>query len=88
MEPFFYRGDLLSLHHNKNKEIELGEIVVFTFNGRDIPIVHRVLEVHRPFLNNSNHDVKILTKGDNNSVNDRGLYLPVLFLVSYTIHFG
>ena len=75
MEPFYYRGDLLSLHHNREKDVELGEVVVFSLDGREIPIVHRVLEVHRPFLNNSNYDVKILTKGDNNQVNDRGLYL-------------
>ncbi len=79
MEPFYYRGDLLSLHHNREKDVELGEVVVFSLDGRDIPIVHRVLEVHRPFLNNTNYDVKILTKGDNNQVNDRGLYLPVEF---------
>ena len=49
----------------------MGEIVVFKIDGRDIPIVHRVLKVHeRP-----NGDADMLTKGDNNSVDDRGLYV-------------
>mmetsp|Transcript_31244 Transcript_31244/g.87619 ORF Transcript_31244/g.87619 Transcript_31244/m.87619 type:complete len:185 (+) Transcript_31244:294-848(+) len=74
MEPSFYRGDLLSLHHDRNRDVEVGEIVVFSLGGRDIPIVHRVLEVHRPFVNNTNFNSKILTKGDNNPVHDRGLY--------------
>ena len=38
--------------------------------GRDIPIVHRVLKVHEK----DDGDVDLLTKGDNNKVDDRGLY--------------
>ena len=41
--------------------------------GRDIPIVHRILEVHEPVGSAS---ARILTKGDNNPVDDRGLYNP------------
>jgi signal peptidase len=52
--------------------IRVGEIVVFKIKGREIPIVHRVLKVHeRP--DGSSH---MLTKGDNNQVDDRGLYAP------------
>ena len=40
--------------------------------GRDIPIVHRVLKLHEK----EDGSVKFLTKGDNNSVDDRGLYAP------------
>ena len=40
--------------------------------GRDIPIVHRVLKLHEK----EDGTVKFLTKGDNNSVDDRGLYAP------------
>ena len=40
--------------------------------GRDIPIVHRVLKLHEK----EDGEVKFLTKGDNNSVDDRGLYAP------------
>jgi len=46
MEPAFYRGDLLFLTNYQEDEIRAGEIVVFKIEGRDIPIVHRVIKVH------------------------------------------
>ena len=49
---------------------KVGDIVVFKLAGRDIPIVHRVLKVHEK----DDGDVDLLTKGDNNKVDDRGLY--------------
>ncbi|KAK7327757.1 hypothetical protein VNO77_21848 [Canavalia gladiata] len=70
MEPGFQRGDILFLAMSKDP-IRAGEIVVFNIDGRDIPIVHRVIEVHQ------RKDIKetyILTKGDNNPVDDRVLY--------------
>jgi len=69
MEPAFQRGDLLFLYMS-DAPIRVGEIIVFKLEGRDIPIVHRVLKVHE------RHDgkVELLTKGDNNPVDDRGLY--------------
>uniref|UniRef100_A0A0B6XYQ6 Signal peptidase complex catalytic subunit SEC11 n=1 Tax=Arion vulgaris TaxID=1028688 RepID=A0A0B6XYQ6_9EUPU len=70
MEPAFHRGDLLLLTNYKDEPIRVGEIVVFKIEGRDIPIVHRVLKVHEK----EDGSVKFLTKGDNNSVDDRGLY--------------
>merc|ERR1719183_1058064 len=69
MEPAFQRGDILFLN-NDDDPIEVGEIVVFKIRDRDIPIVHRVLKVHRK----EDGHVSLLTKGDNNRVNDRGLY--------------
>ncbi|KAH9576827.1 hypothetical protein CY35_01G183800 [Sphagnum magellanicum] len=39
--------------------------------GRDIPIVHRVIMVHERAETN---EVEVLTKGDNNLRDDRGLY--------------
>lgn len=45
MEPGFYRGDILFLKMG-NAPISTGEIVVFNIEGRDIPIVHRVIKVH------------------------------------------
>ena len=45
MEPAFYRGDILFLYMGA-KPIRAGEVVVFDINGRDIPIVHRVIKVH------------------------------------------
>uniref|UniRef100_A0A914V4I9 Signal peptidase complex catalytic subunit SEC11 n=1 Tax=Plectus sambesii TaxID=2011161 RepID=A0A914V4I9_9BILA len=52
--------------------IRTGDITVFKIEGRDIPIVHRVIKVHEL----QNGTSKFLTKGDNNQVDDRGLYAP------------
>nr|CAG4636524.1 EOG090X0DWF [Eubosmina coregoni]SVE70068.1 EOG090X0DWF [Eubosmina coregoni] len=72
MEPAFHRGDLLFLTNPTEEPVRVGEIVVFKIEGRDIPIVHRVLKVHEK----ENGTTKFLTKGDNNRVDDRGLYAP------------
>jgi len=71
MEPAFQRGDILFLT-NHDDPIRAGEIVVFKIKDRDIPIVHRVMKVHEK----ANGTVEVLTKGDNNRVDDRGLYAP------------
>lgn len=42
MEPAFQRGDLLFLW-NRAKETRIGEVVVYSVKGKDIPIVHRVV---------------------------------------------
>ncbi|XP_072789794.1 signal peptidase complex catalytic subunit SEC11A isoform X2 [Taeniopygia guttata] len=88
MEPAFHRGDLLFLTNRIEDPIRVGEIVVFRIEGREIPIVHRVLKIHEkkgsgglstaqsiPDVGTlQNGDIKFLTKGDNNAVDDRGLY--------------
>ncbi|KAF8062680.1 Sec11c [Scenedesmus sp. PABB004] len=43
MEPGFQRGDILFLHMGA-APVRTGEIVVFNIDGRDIPIVHRVIK--------------------------------------------
>ncbi|XP_010153766.1 PREDICTED: signal peptidase complex catalytic subunit SEC11A isoform X2 [Eurypyga helias] len=50
MEPAFHRGDLLFLTNRIEDPIRVGEIVVFRIEGREIPIVHRVLKVHEKFV--------------------------------------
>ncbi|KAJ8452802.1 hypothetical protein Cgig2_014565 [Carnegiea gigantea] len=70
MEPGFKRGDILFLHMNKDP-IRTGEIVVFNIDGREIPIVHRVIKVHE---REDTGEVDVLTKGDNNYGDDRLLY--------------
>lgn len=50
MEPAFHRGDLLFLTNYQEDPIRVGEIVVFKVEGRDIPIVHRVLKLHERFV--------------------------------------
>eukprot|EP01036_Dinobryon_divergens_P028183 gene28183-37086_t len=71
MEPAFQRGDILFLT-NRDDPIRAGEIVVFKIKDRDIPIVHRVMKVHEK----EDGKIEVLTKGDNNRVDDRGLYAP------------
>ncbi|XP_062357348.1 signal peptidase complex catalytic subunit SEC11A isoform X4 [Cinclus cinclus] len=50
MEPAFHRGDLLFLTNRIEDPIRVGEIVVFRIEGREIPIVHRVLKIHEKFV--------------------------------------
>uniref|UniRef100_A0A914C9F9 Signal peptidase complex catalytic subunit SEC11 n=2 Tax=Acrobeloides nanus TaxID=290746 RepID=A0A914C9F9_9BILA len=73
MEPAFHRGDLLMLTMDRDDPIRAGDITVFKIEGRDIPIVHRVIKVHEK---SGKDDSKFLTKGDHNQVDDRGLYAP------------
>jgi signal peptidase len=68
MEPAFQRGDVLFLW-NRNEKSEVGDIVVYEIQQKPVPIVHRVLREHH----NSKKQL-LLTKGDNNPVDDLGLY--------------
>ncbi|KAE8268151.1 hypothetical protein A4X09_0g4203 [Tilletia walkeri] len=71
MEPAFYRGDLLFLSM-PTTPFRVGDITVYKVPGAEIPIVHRVLEVHdEP---GPGKDQLILTKGDNNDADDIALY--------------
>ena len=82
MEPAFYRGDLLFLTNPPHELYRTGDITVYKIPGATIPIVHRVLETHdvKP-TNSESADVEsqipkqlMLTKGDNNNVDDLALY--------------
>ncbi|EEQ82821.1 hypothetical protein NCER_100394 [Vairimorpha ceranae BRL01] len=64
MSPGFERGDILWL---RPKVFEVGDMTVFQVYKNTIPIVHRCI---KKFGN------KTLTKGDNNRVDDVGLYRP------------
>mmetsp|Transcript_110942 Transcript_110942/g.312779 ORF Transcript_110942/g.312779 Transcript_110942/m.312779 type:complete len:183 (-) Transcript_110942:183-731(-) len=70
MEPGFHRGDILFLTMLTEDPIVPGDVVVFQIEGRDIPIVHRAMNVHEK----PDGKISALTKGDNNQVDDRGLY--------------
>ena len=58
MEPGFYRGDILFLNLG-TAPIRVGEVVVFNIDGRDVPIVHRVVKVHE---RSPGGEIDILTK--------------------------
>lgn len=79
MEPAFYRGDLLFLSM-PNERLRVGDIPVYKMPNADIPIVHRVLEVHDIKGGEGSIDQLILTKGDNNDRDDLGLYDGPLWL--------
>jgi signal peptidase I len=74
MEPVFHRGDILLLN-NRKKAIEIGDVVVYNVNGRDIPIVHRVIKQHWTDKHSKGVEKQyLLTKGDNNPYDDVPLY--------------
>ncbi|KAI8060229.1 hypothetical protein BC940DRAFT_312538 [Gongronella butleri] len=71
MEPGFHRGDLLVLSMPRNEPIQINDICVFKLPKRDVPIVHRVIKIHNETKTGKQF---LLTKGDNNPTDDRGLY--------------
>jgi len=58
MSPFFWRGDILIVKGVGEQELKIGDVIVFSVPGRQIPIVHRLVEV--------NQDTTYQTKGDAN----------------------
>ncbi|KAJ7628622.1 putative signal peptidase [Roridomyces roridus] len=73
MEPAFYRGDLIFLTNPASERYHIGDITVYKVPSQDIPIVHRVLETH-DFFDSGVDQQLLLTKGDNNPVDDTQLY--------------
>lgn len=80
MEPSMYRGDILVLI--KRPSIEIGDVIVYQIENEKIPIVHRISSIQE-IWDDSETDQKqdekkkktlFLSKGDNNPVDDRGLY--------------
>jgi len=90
MEPAFYRGDLLFLTNPASERYKVGDITVYQLPQGGVPIVHRVIETRdvsptskwvkkfsTPPSSNWNDEVAgqlMLTKGDNNQVDDLELY--------------
>lgn len=72
MEPGYSRGDILLLHHRFDlSPVRVSDVVVFDLPDRRIPVVHRVMALHRRARDNK---LLILTKGDNNMLDDTSLY--------------
>ncbi|PYH31317.1 uncharacterized protein BO87DRAFT_399745 [Aspergillus neoniger CBS 115656] len=64
IEPSLHREDLIFL-----------DIPVIWFNTRPLPIVHRAIQVIEQEVKGvSQSEQLILTKGDNNTVNNTGIY--------------
>lgn len=51
-----------------------GDITVFKIPGQSIPVVHRIIEAHSQPDDHITPRQKLLTKGDNNPVDDLQLY--------------
>ncbi|KAI5479422.1 signal peptidase, endoplasmic reticulum-type [Pseudohyphozyma bogoriensis] len=77
MEPAIKRGDLLFLSMPSTSPLQIGDITVYQLPGQAIPIVHRVVEQHSM---PDSIEQFILTKGDNNRLDDVGLYNGVSHL--------
>ena len=74
MEPGMYRGDILILV--KKPTIEVGDVIVYKIDTDPIPIVHRIASIQDvPSKTDKKKMTRLfLSKGDNNPVDDRGLY--------------
>ena len=59
LEPTYYKGDMIVVYGDKN--VKVGDIIVFDVPDRRYPIIHRVYNIT---------DQGINTKGDNNKAVD------------------
>ncbi|KAJ7589968.1 signal peptidase complex catalytic subunit SEC11 [Mycena floridula] len=82
MEPAFSRGDIIFMTNLPHERYKTGDIMVYKIPGADIPIVHRVLETH-----DTPGTLKqlMLTKGDNNDIDDLELYKGLEWLERHHI---
>ncbi|KAK6977482.1 signal peptidase complex catalytic subunit SEC11 [Favolaschia claudopus] len=72
MEPGIYRGDLLFLSNYEPREYKLGDIAVYQVEDEAaVSIVHRVVQTE---VRESDSSFRMLTKGDNNDLDDISLY--------------
>lgn len=75
MVPAFYRGDLIVVKGLDCQEIEVDDIIVYHNQIKQIPIVHRIVEI----TEDSQDGMTFITKGDNNPHTDQrtGISPPV-----------
>jgi signal peptidase len=75
MVPAFYRGDLIVVKGLDCQEIEVDDIIVYHNQIKQIPIVHRIVEI----TEDSQDGMTFITKGDNNAHTDQrtGISPPV-----------
>ena len=73
MEPSMYRGDILVLY--KQPTIDVGDVVVYQIANQATPIVHRISSIQDVYDKKTGKtQTMFLSKGDNNPVDDRGIY--------------
>ncbi|KAI6084733.1 putative signal peptidase I [Hypoxylon rubiginosum] len=75
MAPAFHRGDIIILS-NLDHEIRVGDIPVIWFSQAPLPMVHRAIKVIWGTRPGGQGEIEqlILTKGDNNELDDVALY--------------
>ncbi|KAH7130085.1 signal peptidase I [Dendryphion nanum] len=74
MAPAFHRGDIIFLS-NWEHEIRVGDIPVVWFKEKALPMVHRAVKINwRQKPGENIFEQLILTKGDNNELDDVALY--------------
>ena len=59
--------------YNRKNTIQPGDIPVFQIKSETIPIVHRLM-IKQDMEATNEKKYYLLTKGDNNQIDDRGLY--------------
>jgi signal peptidase len=64
MEPVFYSGDLVMVKEVEASSLQIGDVIAFR-EGTAV-ITHRIVQVE-----GAGKDLRFITKGDNNNVNDR-----------------
>ena len=83
MVPVFYKGDILVLKGMHAVEYKVGDIIVYSVEGRSVPIVHRIVKI--------NPDGSYQTKGDANNgqlnfeyyVSKESIHGKVLVIIPY-----
>ncbi len=68
MNPTFFKGDMIIVYGEKN--INIGDIVVFDSPDKVYPIIHRVAQIRNG---------GIVSKGDNNPTSDEGRWGVIPF---------
>ncbi|KAJ5355990.1 hypothetical protein N7517_010599 [Penicillium concentricum] len=73
MFPAFAPGDILFIS-NHQRNVDIGDLPVCWLPDRAFPMIHRVLQVLYEEQSNPDLTQLILTKGDNNLIDDTLLY--------------
>lgn len=63
-------NDLFVSHSFQGVNVGIGDIAVYNVKNRKIPIVHRIVKTYQ----NDDTDILLMTKGDNNRLDDRDLF--------------
>ena len=95
MEPSMFRGDILVLQ--KRDHLDIGDTIVYQLESERIPIVHRISSLQeiartpeemKKKPRASKTKTMFVTKGDNNPVDDRGLYPKNMAYLDETLVVG